>query len=201
MGDKINIEKQSTFEKQSFSYTVIAAVYLFFFSVYRFSTDFYQFQSVCKIKQFLRLWVIIGEEEYKIAWSVNMGIKQKSWRGGWLKQSAYVLENLHSQESSFSESHEVRCIFQKKRYLHFLEIYVQQKILFRHQFKLTIVKRQWLNGSTSNQRKLIVTILISDFDWFPVTTDLLPMIFIDCSHFYHVTMRCHAHFDVACIVL
>ena len=111
------------------------------------------------------------------------------------------LENLHSQESSFSESHKVQCIFQKKRYLHFLEIYVQQKILFRHQFKLTIVKRQWLNGSTSNQRKLIVTILISDFDWFPVTTDLLPMIFIDCSNFYHVTMRCHAHFDVACIVL
>ena len=64
-----------------------------------------------------------------------MGIKQKSWIGGWLKQSANVLENLHSQESSFSESHEVRCIFQKKRYLHFLEIYVQQKKLFRHQFK------------------------------------------------------------------
>ena len=53
------------------------------------------------------------------------------------------LENLHSLESSFSESHKVQCIFQKKQYLHFLEIYVQQKILFRHQFKLTmIVKRQ-----------------------------------------------------------
>ena len=110
---------------------------------------FYRFLPVSIGMQNITISEVRGEEEHKIAWSVNMGIKQKSWIGGWLKQSANVLENLHSQESSFSESHEVRCIFQKKRCLHFLEIYVQQKKLFRHQFKLTIVKRQWLNDSTT----------------------------------------------------
>ena len=81
-----------------------------------------------------------------MASSVNMGIK----RAGELKRGLIEtickcynnLENLHSQESSFSESHKVHCIYQKKQYPHFLENYVQQKKLFRHQFKLTMVKTQ-----------------------------------------------------------